>query len=118
MQFKIPKNDRRTVWTKHAIKKMKYYGLSVNRIKRVLWHPSRTEEGIAPQTIAIMQKYGSLKHPKEIWVMYQSIHQKDLIKKKIISAWRYPGISPQGKEIYIPNDTQEILEKIKKTKNH
>jgi hypothetical protein len=113
MLFKLPKNDSEIVWTSHAIEKMKYYGLSENKIRNVLWRPARTEEGIAPQTIAIMQPYGSQKHPKEIWVMYQEFSQQNKKKKRIISAWRYPAVSPKGKEIYIPDDVQEILAKIR-----
>jgi len=39
--------------------------------------------------------------------MYQ---QKDN-RKVVISAWRYPGVSPVGKQIPIPAD---ILEELKK----
>lgn len=42
-------------WTQHVKEKMKYYALSESRIKRVINHPTRTEEGIAPDTIAVMQ---------------------------------------------------------------
>jgi len=114
MFFKLPKNDSEIFWTNHAIEKMKYYGLSENKIRNVLWRPVRVEEGIAPQTIAIMQPYGSQKHPKEIWLMYQEFTQQNKRKKRIISAWRYPAVSPKGKEIYIPDDVQEILAKIRK----
>lgn len=113
MRFKIPKNDDETVWTRHVIEKMKYYGLSENKIRNAIWRPKRIEEGIAPNTIAIMQPYGSQKHPKEIWVMYQIFSQKNKKKKRIISAWRYPGISPKGKEIYLPDDVQQLIQKIK-----
>lgn len=112
-----------TVWTTHAIEKMIYYGLSENKVRNVLWRPTRTEEGIAPDTIAVMQPYGSSKKPKEIWVMYQNFtHQNKSTqgrpasgrkKRCIISAWRYPAVSPKGKEIYIPNDVQELLDKIR-----
>ena len=40
--------------------------------------------------------------------MYQDIKNKNL--RKIISAWRYPGVSKPGEEIPIPKDIrQEIL---------
>lgn len=117
MQFKKPKNDEKTIWTKHVISKMKYYGLSENKIRNVIWRPERVEEGIAPETIAVMQRYGSLKNPKEIWVMFQNFKVNGKKKRRIISAWRYPGASPKGKEIYLPDDVQEMINKIKKRLN-
>jgi len=117
MQFKKPKDDEKIVWTKHVIQKMKYYGLSENKLRNVMWRPERVEEGIAPDTVAIMQPYGSLKKPKEIWLMYQIFSWQGKKKKRIISAWRYPAVSPRGKEIYIPDDVMKIINEIKKRKN-
>ncbi len=105
MQFKKPKNNAKFLWTSHAVDKMIYYGISEGVIRRVIHTPYRMEEGIAENTIAVMQKSGSQKHPKEIWVMYQKVSDK----KRIISAWRYPGISPKGSKISIPG---EILEEL------
>lgn len=31
-------------------------------------------------------------------------------KTKIISAWIYPGVSPKGKDIYVPEDVWEEIE--------
>lgn len=107
MRFRKPQNTDKMSWTKHSIEKMQFYGLSENRLKRVLRNPDRKEEGIAPETLAVMQQTGSKKHPTEIWIMYQIIKSK----VKIISAWRYPGISPIGKKIPIPEDILEELEK-------
>ena len=67
--------------------------------------PKRVEEGIAENTIGVMQPSTNIKKPTEVWVMYQ----KRGIKKIIISAWRYPGISPIGKKITIPQDILEEL---------
>jgi hypothetical protein len=58
---------------------------------------------------------------EEIWVMYTKINSKSQklnhkqipnfnSKKRIISAWRYPGMSPKGREIPIPDDIREELE--------
>ena len=58
-------------WTGHSLMKMRYYGLSQQRIKRVIKNPERIEEGIVEKTIACMQTAGSSKHPYEIWIMYQ-----------------------------------------------
>ena len=113
MNFKIPKETEFLSWTKHSIEKMKFYGLSEQRIKRVLRNPKRIEEGIAPGTIAIMQPAGSKKHPYEIWLMYTKMRNK----KRVISTWRYPGISPVGREIPIPEEMRSEIEKeIKKLK--
>lgn len=105
MQFKPPKNDHNLSWTNHVFGKMLYYGISEGVIRRVVRSPNRAEEGVAPDTIAVMQRSGTKKNPKEIWVMYS----KDGAKKKIITAWRYPGVSPVRDKVPIPND---ILEEI------
>ncbi len=115
MKLREIQNAGPIFWTKHAAEKMRFYNLSENRIKRVLRNPDRKEEGIAPKTLAVMQRTGSKKHPTEIWVMYQVINAKRKVqsaKPRIISAWRYPGISPAGKEIPIPPDILEELDKI------
>ena len=82
-------------WTQHAKYKMRYYALSEQRVRRVLKTPSRIEEGIAPETIALMQRAGSKKHPYEIWVMV--VDEK--VRRKIISAWRYPGLTRLGEPL-------------------
>jgi hypothetical protein len=113
--------------------KMSYYGLSQQRIKRVIKNPERIEEGIVEKTIACMQTAGSEKRPYEIWAMYQlpklriqseklkisaknsklkniqnTIYKIQNTKIKIISAWRYPGKSPKNNPI-----PEEILDEIR-----
>jgi len=97
------------LWTKHSREKMQFYRLSEQRIKRVLKNPNRVEEGIAPKTIALMQSAGSKKHPYEIWTMYQKTKTQKL---KIISCWRYPGKSPIGVKLPIPDELKGQLESI------
>ncbi len=113
MQFKIPKNDQKYHWTNHVVRKMMHYGLSADRVKRVIRAPQRAEEGVAENTIAVMQKAGSLKNPQEIWVMYAEKEKPKTgtnmdpflgSKKVIITAWRYPGTSPIRDQIPIPAD--------------
>lgn len=117
MGFKILKNDAKYFWTLHAIRKMAFYGLSADRVKRVIRNPKRVEEGIAENTIAVMVPGTNKKKPSEVWIMYQMKYQKSNIKnqnlgrKIIISAWRYPGVSPVRDKIPIPPD---ILEELKK----
>ena len=106
MKFNLPKDDDRYHWTNHVKGKMLQYRLSESLIKRIIRFPKRVEEGIAPSTIAVMVTTAS-KKPSEMWVMYK----KDRYKKVIISAWRYPGVSPVGKKITIPNDVMEELQK-------
>ncbi len=102
MQFL--KKKKPIFWTNHAKDKMRFYKLSEQRILRILNSPSRVEEGIAPNTIAMMQRAGSIKHPYEIWTMIQETK----IKRKIISAWKYPGKTKPGDPL-----PAEILRELK-----
>ena len=106
--------NKRVHWTKHIENKMKYYGLSKQRIRRVFKTPDRKEFGVAPDTIAIMQITGTKKHPTEIWLMFQETKEKLI---NMISAWRYPGVSPKGRLPEIPEDTILELEKLKQKIN-
>ena len=110
---------------------MRQYGLSKSKLFSILRSPERKEQGIAPGTTAVMktnptsqklrgtskilgdnQKKLALpkplrrRAPGEIWLMYRDA--KDF--RKIISAWRYPGISKPGEEIPIPEDIRLELE--------
>ncbi|PIP26278.1 MAG: hypothetical protein CO140_03335 [Candidatus Moranbacteria bacterium CG_4_9_14_3_um_filter_40_7] len=125
MQFKLPKNTKEFFWTNHVIFKMKCYGLSTQKILNVIKKPERKEEGIVKNTIAVMQpvnpkiQNGKKIWKQEIWAMYQirrarnSLATPSLAKPdksqlsnpknynlkakslRIISAWRYPGVSPR-----------------------
>ena len=84
----------------------------------ILRKPGRKEEGIAEGTIAAMQPAGTKKNPKEIWMMYQVVksrlrqgfgRQAKIKKIKIISAWRYPGVTPLGARPILPEDTMSKL---------
>ena len=103
---KFPRDDAGLLWTNHAIRKMAFYRLSESTVRRVLRHPLRSEEGIAPKTVALMQPVKTSKKPHEIWLMYQNVGSK----KRIITAWRYPGRSPVRSRIPIPQDILEELE--------
>ena len=121
MQFKIPKNTEKYEWTQHAAFKMKQYGLTAQRIMRVVKNPQRTEEGIVKNTIAVMQpaslrtKDGKRVWSQEIWAMYQikGKSKNEKIKTftpqkiRLISAWRYPGVSPKRDPI-----PEEILREL------
>ena len=109
MNLESLKKDNKYLWTQHVIRKMTFYGLSPDRVRRVIRSPKRVEEGIAENTVAVMQFSTNIKKPTEVWTMYQ----KKGNKKIIISAWRYPGISPIGKAIPIPAD---ILEELRREK--
>ncbi len=132
MQFKISKKTDKYYWTQHSLMKMKFYGLSQQRVTRVIKNPQRIEEGIVENTIAVMQppstntKNGKKAWSSEIWAMYQ-IHgtqnlklknnqnKKNLLNNqkqfKIISVWKYPGVSPKRNPI-----PEEILDEIKSFK--
>lgn len=101
-------------WTSHAHYKMRFYRLSEQMIRGVILRPKRIEEGIAPSTVAYMKQAGSKSRPYEIWVM-ASQNEKLNIKNqnvnsklenlennkilRIISAWRYPGLTKPGKPL-------------------
>lgn len=93
--MKILKKPKTLFWTNHGQAKMRFYKLSEQRVKRVIHSPKRIEEGIAPNTVAMLQSAGSKKHPYEIWVMIQD----KASKRKIISVWRYPGITKAGEPL-------------------
>ena len=116
-------------FTRHARYKMQQYGLSEQRVRSVIRNPRRTEVGIVPKTAALMQPVsvktvaGKPVWKQEIWVMMikskiknqksKIPHSKFLIPNsanpqiRIISAWRYPGVSPKRHPI-----PEEILREI------
>ncbi len=110
----LPKSDTRFGWTRHIKNKMVYYGISKAQIMRIFRNPERTEEGIAPQTIAAMRTKKSSGKTKdsEIWIMYAlnakrsaRLNVKGQISKVVfISAWRYPGKTKPGQAIPIPEN--------------
>jgi len=109
---KDPQNTDKYYWTDHAKAKLKQYGLSASRVTRIMRYPERIEEAIVADCFAAMQTVGN-KNKNEIWIMWQNIiKDKKLLsaKKKIISAWRYPGITQPGKQIPFPADTLEELQ--------
>lgn len=117
-QAKEPKDDAKYQWTNHVKDKMRFYRISESLLKRVIRFPKRVEEGVAPGTTAVMQpRVVNGKIKEEIWVMYketkiENLKVKNLMpsKKKIISAWRYPGASPIRGPIPIPQDILNELE--------
>ena len=117
---------RKTFWTEHSKIKMKQYGLSKQKLLGILYKPERKEQGIVPGTTAIMRtnkkfinktipliKTGWQKPkaaPGEIWIMYKDVEKREEGQvRKIISAWRYPGISKPGETIPIPEDIMIFL---------
>ncbi|MEK9180288.1 MAG: hypothetical protein AAB897_02655 [Patescibacteria group bacterium] len=104
----LPKS-KKLHWTFHARAKMGFYKLSEQRVRHVLNSPKRVEEGIAPKTMAMMQpasvktsagRPGTGKEETwnhEIWVMLQD----EKSRRKIISAWRYPGRTKPRSETVI-----------------
>lgn len=69
-------------------------------MRGVIARPKRVEEGIAPETVAYMKQAGSKAKPHEIWVMVTkpTTSNKQPVTR-IISAWRYPGITKLGKPL-------------------
>jgi hypothetical protein len=112
-QKKMASGVGQYIFTLHAQYKMKQYGLSEQRVRSVIRHPQRREEGIVPKTVAVMQPVSPKKvngkevWKQEIWVMYIQKVKSQNTKIKIISAWRYPGISPKRNPI-----PEEILREL------
>jgi len=116
---------KKNVWTQHSQIKMKQYGLSKQKLLGILRKPERKEKAIVPGLIAAMktnkiffkQKQITLtqawqrpkKAPGEIWIMYKDIKKQGEQIRKIISAWRYPGITKPGEEIPIPEDIKKYI---------
>jgi hypothetical protein len=114
----------RYYFTLHSEYKMREYHLSRQRVIRIIRSPQRIETGIVENTVAVMQPAstrrtgGEETWTQELWVMYK-IHPKiknpngnggDILNQpelKIISAWRYPGVSPERDPI-----PSEILREI------
>jgi hypothetical protein len=95
------KKPKQLHWTSHAKAKMRQYRLSEARVRRVLHTPTRIEEGIAEDTIAMMQP-ASLKATagkktwnQEIWVMIAETPKA----RRVVSAWRYPGQTKLGQPL-------------------
>jgi hypothetical protein len=136
ISWKEPKNSDKYYWTSHAKMKMRHYGLSAQRITRVIRAPLRVQEGITGKTIAVVQPQSTRKGEdgqktwtNEIWVMYQIKNKKQEQKNSevmdekmmaflgnvvnapkqiyIISAWRYPGKTKPGEGL-----PDEILDEI------
>ncbi len=127
-------------FTAHARYKMTQYGLSEQKVRGIIHRPKRTEVGVMPQAVAMMQPVspkvvdGKEIWKQEIWVMFlkqsskskkQSTRDSDQepsyllsahCSLKIISAWRYPGVSPKRspipREILQELETGDILEAI------
>ena len=117
MQWKAPKNTVKYYWTKHIQMKMRQYGISEARVKRILRAPLRTETGIAPDTVAVMQplstRYDAAKRKKvwtqELWLMYQvrggarAVASPEAAMRpaqlRLISVWRYPGVTKPGEGV-------------------
>jgi len=140
MKIETPK-FKKIVWTQHSEIKLKQYGLSKSKISSIIHKPERIEDGIVPGTTAMMRTnpstcYRSLraspldkklelkfniwkkikKAPGEIWVMYKDTtlqHSSGQAVRKIISCWRYPGITKPREKIQIPEDIKIDLQNLK-----
>ena len=119
---KRPLDTDTYAWTSHAVEKMRHYGISESRVKRIVRFPTRSEEGILEGAVAAMQPAGK----QEIWVMYILENPREsrapicageqdpfgILKKekriKVITAWRYPGVSPKRDPV-----PAEVLDEIR-----
>jgi hypothetical protein len=115
MQIKLPKNDHKYHWTMHSQFKIKQYGLSANKIKRIIRFPDRKEEGIAPNTVAVMKRRNRNNPQKgEIWVMYQRKLKVQNSKLKVENT--NPDVSTKGGRLSVISHqpaVESLLGKIK-----
>jgi hypothetical protein len=121
-------NFKKLLWTEHSKIKMRQYGLSKQKVLGIIHRPERIEQGIVPGTTAAMKTNKVFfktkqititgawqkprKAPGEIWLMYRDVKPSagsGQAIRRIISAWRYPGISKPGEEIPIPPDIRREL---------
>ena len=61
--------------------------------------------------ITVKKAWAPKKNPGEIWLMYKDValrHGSGQVRK-IISAWRYPGVSKPGEAIPIPEEIKQEL---------
>ena len=99
MKINLPKNDSKYHWTNHVAQKMIYYGLSADRVKRVIRSPHRSEKGIAPDTIAVMCPGKALRQAQgkpavwkeEIWVMYATAKPSKFKDEAIMATRSVPS---------------------------
>ncbi len=130
--MKLVNKFKKIYWTDHSKIKMRQYGLSISKLLGILRKPERKEKGIALGTTAVMRTNKvikktkpffekekskwqfSKKAPGEVWIMYRDTKIRGALgaipTRKIISAWRYPGISKPGEAIPIPDDIRLELE--------
>lgn len=121
-------------FTMHAQYKMQQYGLSDQKVRSVIRNPRRREEGIVKDTVAVMQPVsvkrgldGKDTWKQEIWVMFVVKGKNEIVsseanklmklqakKLRIISAWRYPGVSPKRnpipEDILLELEREDVLE--------
>ena len=114
--WKPPRDNDNYRWTAHVGRKMQFYGLSPSRVLRVVRAAERIEEGVAPGTLAGMSPFGrspvgrQTKKPYrgEIWAMWRQDGKGR--RKVIITAWRYPGVSPVRSAVPLPPGVLAELE--------
>jgi hypothetical protein len=115
----------KVVWTEHSKIKMRQYGLSKQKLLGILRKPERLEQAIVPGLVAAMKTNKVFfkekkidikkawqqpkKAPGEIWLMYKDSKSGGVSQRKIVSAWRYPGVSKAGEEIPLPEDIRREL---------
>jgi hypothetical protein len=90
---------------------MNHYRLTPARVRHVLHSPRRIEEGVAPKTVAMMQPVSmkligkQASWTQEIWVMVQDAAGV----RKVISAWRYPGVTKPRDAAFLQREYGEFL---------
>lgn len=121
MLLRFPKDDATTHWTSHVKDKMVHYGLGEGRIRRVIKNGARREVGVAPNTIAVMQRNDTPKRKEEIWVMLQEAKKQENKKaieqenRKALKQVNTATTNQKNKKTTGPEDLLRILQKPKMT---
>lgn len=72
-------------------------------------NPVKKTQGVFNGAGKKFSKWKPKRAPGEIWLMYKDIKIAQAQARKIISAWRYPGISKPGDPIPVPEDIKNDL---------
>ncbi|MCC6934763.1 MAG: hypothetical protein IT406_03710 [Candidatus Yanofskybacteria bacterium] len=104
--FKPPRDNANFRWTHHVVRKLRFYALTPSRVLRVIRAPERVEDGVAEGTLAAMQTAGTKAKPWEVWVMWREEGKR----RVVITAWRYPGVSPVRERVPLPAGVLAELE--------
>lgn len=81
MDIKAIKNTREFFWTNHSKYKLLQYGISPTIVKKVIRRPERIEDGIAPETVAVMMRKDTKKTERSLGDVSKKERRKNVKNK-------------------------------------